>query len=155
MEALTALQWAKEGYVPNADAIGNERWTNCHHAQKATYYKASEVHENADAAREIIKLNRKEYNQASKKREEKRKKTIAFRELMKTEWQWLQEGRIPNPNARWEYAVTAANIAIVILMKHIYPKIVKSYKKPFLIFIRTEIAGYDYKQSKKEVLLNN
>ena len=34
MEALTALQWAKEGYVPNADAIGNERWTNCHHAQK-------------------------------------------------------------------------------------------------------------------------
>ena len=52
MEALTALQWAKEGYVPNADAIGNERWTNCHHAQKATYYKTSEVHENADAARE-------------------------------------------------------------------------------------------------------
>lgn len=83
MEALTALQWAKEGYVPNADAIGNERWTNCHHAQKATYYKTSEVHENADAAREIIKLNRKEYNQASKKREEKRKKAIAFRELMK------------------------------------------------------------------------
>ena len=100
MEALTALQWAKEGYVPNADVIGNERWTNCHHAQKATYYKTSEVHENADAAREIIKLNRKEYNQASKKREEKRKKAIAFRELMKTEWQWLQEGRIPNPNAQ-------------------------------------------------------
>ena len=109
MEALTALQWAKEGYVPNADAIGNERWTNCHHAQKATYYKTSEVQEHADAAREIIKLNRKEYNQASKKREEKRKKAIAFRELMKTEWQWLQEGRIPNPNARWEYGETLNN----------------------------------------------
>ena len=31
MEALTALQWAKEGYVPNADAVGEERWTNCFH----------------------------------------------------------------------------------------------------------------------------
>ena len=29
MEALTALQWAKEGHVPNADAVGEERWTNC------------------------------------------------------------------------------------------------------------------------------
>ena len=38
MEALTALQWAKEGYVPNADAVGEERWTNCFHGQKATYY---------------------------------------------------------------------------------------------------------------------
>ena len=28
MKALTALQWAKEGYVPNADAVGEERWTN-------------------------------------------------------------------------------------------------------------------------------
>ena len=80
---MTALQWAKKGYIPNADAIGNERWINCHHAQKATYYKASEVHEDADAAREVIKLKRKEYNQASKKREEKREKAIAFRELMK------------------------------------------------------------------------
>ena len=63
---------------------------------------------------------------------------------MKTEWQWLQEGRIPNPNARWEYGEIlnntfnvcsyGSNIAIVILMKHIYPKIVKSYRKPFLIF---------------------
>ena len=34
-------------------------------------------------------------------------------------------------------------------------KMMKRCKKPFLIFIRTEIAGYDYKQSKKEVLLNN
>ena len=34
MEALTALQWVKEGHVPNADAVGEERWTNCFHGQK-------------------------------------------------------------------------------------------------------------------------
>ena len=44
MEALTALQWVKEGHVPNADAVGEERWTNCFHGQKATYYKDNEVH---------------------------------------------------------------------------------------------------------------
>ena len=106
---MTALQWAKKGYIPNADAIGAERWTNCYHTQKATYYKSSEVHKDAEAAREIIKQKRKEYNQALKIREEKREKAIAFRELMKTEWQWLQEGRIPNPNARWECGETLNN----------------------------------------------
>ena len=34
---------------------------------------------------------------------------MAYRENMKTEWQWLQEGRIPNPNARWEYGETLNN----------------------------------------------
>ena len=48
MEALTALQWAKEGYVPNADAVGEERWTNCFHGQKATYYKDNEVHKDSE-----------------------------------------------------------------------------------------------------------
>lgn len=145
MEALTALQWAKEGYVPNADAVGEERWTNCFHGQKATYYKDNEVHKDSETAKDMLRAKRKEHKKASDKRDEKRKKNMAYRENMKTEWQWLQEGRIPNPNARWEYgetlnkihstcAVTAANIAIVILMKHIYPKIVKSYRKPFLIF---------------------
>ncbi|MFK2430370.1 hypothetical protein ACIXUG_02240, partial [Bacteroides fragilis] len=30
------------------------------------------------------------------------KKNAAYREKMKTRWQWLQEGRIPNDNARWK-----------------------------------------------------
>ena len=47
MEALTALQWVKEGHVPNADAVGEERWTNCFHGQKATYYKDNEVHKDS------------------------------------------------------------------------------------------------------------
>lgn len=31
---------------------------------------------------------------------------MAYRENMKTEWQWLQDGRIPNNKARWEYGET-------------------------------------------------
>ena len=103
MEALTALQWAKEGYVPNADAVGEERWTNCFHGQKATYYKDNEVHKDSETAKDMLRAKRKEHKKASDKRDEKRKKNMAYRENMKTEWQWLQEGRIPNPNARWEY----------------------------------------------------
>lgn len=51
----------------------------------------------------MLRAKRKEHKKASDKRDEKRKKNMAYRENMKTEWQWLQEGRIPNPNARWEY----------------------------------------------------
>ena len=104
MEALTALQWAKEGYVPNADAVGEERWTNCFHGQKATYYKDNEVHKDSETAKDMLRAKRKEHKKASDKRDEKRKKNMAYRENMKTEWQWLQEGRIPNPNARWNMA---------------------------------------------------
>lgn len=144
MEALTALQWAKEGYVPNADAVGEERWTNCFHGQKATYYKDNEVHKDSETAKDMLRAKRKEHKKASDKRDEKRKKTWLI------ERTWKQNGsgsrkvgyriRMHGGNmARfWTIhstcAVTAANIAIVILMKHIYPKIVKSYRKPFLIF---------------------
>ena len=58
MEILTALQWAKKGFIPNEGAEGTER-------------------------------------------EEKRKQNAEYREKMKTHWQWLQEGRIPDPHARW------------------------------------------------------
>ena len=95
MKELTALQWAKEGYVLNPDAVGEERWTNCVHVKKAIYYSEHEVHEDKEAANAIIKAKQKEYNKASKERENKYKKAMAFRENMKTEWQWLQEGRIP------------------------------------------------------------
>lgn len=93
MEALTALQWAKEGYVPNADAVGEERWTNCFHGQKATYYKDNEVHKDSETAKDMLRAKRKEHKKASDKRDEKRKKNMAYRENMKTEWQWLQEGK--------------------------------------------------------------
>ena len=109
MKELTALQWAKEGYVLNPDAVGEERWTNCVHVKKAIYYSEHEVHEDKEAANAIIKAKQKEYNKASKERENKYKKAMAFRENMKTEWQCLQEGRIPNPNARWEYGETLNN----------------------------------------------
>lgn len=83
MKELTALQWAKEGYVLNPDAVGEERWTNCVHVKKAIYYSEHEVHEDKEAANAIIKAKQKEYNKASKERENKYKKAMAFRENMK------------------------------------------------------------------------
>lgn len=100
---LTVLQWAKEGYVLNPDAVGEERWTNCVHVKKAIYYSEHEVHEDKEAANAIIKAKQKEYNKASKERENKYNEAMAFREDMKTEWQWLQEGRIPDDKAKWSY----------------------------------------------------
>ncbi len=49
----------------------------------------------------ILSAKRKEYRDVAKKREEKRKQNAEYREKMKTHWQWLQEGRIPDPHARW------------------------------------------------------
>ena len=30
MEILTALQWAKKGFIPNEGTEGTEQWTNCY-----------------------------------------------------------------------------------------------------------------------------
>ena len=75
---------------------------------------------------------------------------------MKTRWQWLQEGRIPNDNARWEvgeelnktFVHALTEVITVIAMRDIPMnlKMMKRCKKLFLIFIRTEIAGDDYKR---------
>lgn len=60
-KSLTALQWAKEGYVVNPDATGTE-WANNPHNSKATYiyYVAEEVREDKEAAKEFLKSRRKE-----------------------------------------------------------------------------------------------
>lgn len=100
---LTALQWAKEGYILNSDAVGEERWTNCTHVKKAKYYREHEVHEDKDAAKDILKKKQREYREAGEERERKYNEAMAFRADMKTEWQWLQEGRIPDGKARWKY----------------------------------------------------
>ena len=86
METLTALQWAKKGFIPNEGVKGTEQWTNCYYSAKAVYFKDSEVHEDKDAAKAILSAKRKEYRDAAKKREEKRKKNAAYREKMKTRW---------------------------------------------------------------------
>ena len=109
MKELTALQWAKIGYIPNPKAKGEERWTNCFYGMKAIYYKENEVHEDLDTAKAILKAKRQEYRDIAKKRKQKLAEFEVYRENMKTEWQWLQEGRIPNPNARWEYGETLNN----------------------------------------------
>lgn len=102
MEQLTALQWAKKGFIPNEDAKGVEGWNNIYYCFRVIRFPESEVHEDREAAKAIVSAKRKEYRDAAKKREQRRKRNAEYRELMKTKWQWLQEGRIPNENARWE-----------------------------------------------------
>lgn len=102
MKELTALQWAKIGYIPNPKAKGEERWTNCFYGMKAIYYKENEVHEDPATAKAILKAKRQEYRDIAKKRKQKLAEFEVYRENMKTEWQWLQEGRIPKPDARWK-----------------------------------------------------
>jgi len=60
-KSLTALQWAREGYVVNPDATGTA-WKNNSHNFKATYiyYVSEEVHEDKEAAKEFLKSRRKE-----------------------------------------------------------------------------------------------
>lgn len=101
MKELTSLQWAKEGYILKPGAKGVERWTNCSHQKKATYFMEEQVIEDKEAAAAILASKRKEYYKARKETERKERDAARFRELMKTKWQWLQEGRIPNKDARW------------------------------------------------------
>lgn len=55
---LTAIQWAKEGFVLNSDAVGEERYTNSRYLMKAVYYREYEVHEDKEAAKKFLKLRR-------------------------------------------------------------------------------------------------
>lgn len=84
MEILTALQWAKKGFIPNEGAKGTKQWTNSFYSAKAVYFKDSEVHEDKDTAKAILFAKRKEYRDVAKKRKEKRIKNAAYREKMKT-----------------------------------------------------------------------
>lgn len=53
---LTALQWAKEGFVLNSDAVGEKRYTNSRCLMKAVYYREYEVHEDKEAAYKFLKM---------------------------------------------------------------------------------------------------
>lgn len=55
---LTAIQWAKEGFVLNSDAVGEERYTNSRCLMKAVYFREYEVHEDKEAAKEFLKSRR-------------------------------------------------------------------------------------------------
>ena len=56
---LTAIQWAREGFLLNHDAIGQERYTNSWYHIKAVYYREYEVHEDKEAAKDFLKSRRK------------------------------------------------------------------------------------------------
>ena len=73
MEILTALQWAKKGFIPMRGPKYKTKWTNSVlHTAKAVYFKDSEVHEDKDTAKAILFAKRKEYRDVAKKRKEKR-----------------------------------------------------------------------------------
>lgn len=55
---LTAIQWAKEGFVLNSNAVGEERYTNSRCLMKAVYFREYEVHEDKEAAKEFLKSRR-------------------------------------------------------------------------------------------------
>lgn len=59
---LTALQWAKKGFILNPDAVGKKRYTNCRCIMKAVYYREFEVHEDKEAASRFIKMRCKTKN---------------------------------------------------------------------------------------------
>lgn len=50
-KSLTALQWAKEGYVVNPDATGRKWKNNPHNSKAIIYYVSDEVHEDKDPER--------------------------------------------------------------------------------------------------------
>ena len=54
-KSLTALQWAKEGYVVNPDATGRKWKNNPHNSKAIIYYVSDEVHEDKEAAKEFLK----------------------------------------------------------------------------------------------------
>lgn len=74
---LTEKQWAKKGYLKNADAQGKEMWTNqfCQHS--AVYFKESEVH--AASTEELAAYYKPERDRKAERRkmlaELKRKET--------------------------------------------------------------------------------
>ena len=59
-KSLTALQWAKEGYVVNPDATGRKWKNNPHNSKAIIYYVSDEVYEDKEAAKEFLKSRRKE-----------------------------------------------------------------------------------------------
>ncbi len=61
-KSLTALQWAKEGYVVNPDATGRKWKNNPHNLKAIIYYVSEEVHEDQEAAKEFLKTRRMGYN---------------------------------------------------------------------------------------------
>lgn len=61
----TAIQWAKEGFVLNPDAVGEERYTNSRYLMKAVYYREYEVHEDKEAAKDFLKTRRNQKERRS------------------------------------------------------------------------------------------
>ena len=70
----TALQWSKEGKLPNQNA-GIELWCNPHHQNRAIYYGPDEVHDaSGDEMDNFLSPLRKRRRETYMKRKEREKK---------------------------------------------------------------------------------
>lgn len=98
----TELQWAKEGFVINECAKGELEWINGYHQARVIRFSEDEVHTDIKKAKEIIRQKNRQYRENRKKKEQKWNEFVEERMKWHTEYQWLQEGRIPNVNARWK-----------------------------------------------------
>lgn len=98
----TELQWNQLGYVLNKDAKGEYQAVNGWHQNYCMRYTEEEVHVDKVKAKEIIKAKNLQYCENAKKKKEDWKWFDEFRDNMKTYYQWIQEGRIPNKDAKWD-----------------------------------------------------
>lgn len=116
----TLNQWLQEGYIPKKGQKGHERYRSELAAyyrngnSMAIYFDEDEVRSDPTAAKKLKKKISDEKKAAREERkrkeaeeqrlwQERDKKANAFREEMKTRYQWAQLGRIPNADAKFKW----------------------------------------------------
>ncbi len=99
---LTELQWLQKGYVVKRGHYGQELWTNCCHKHSAYYYSPKDVRKDEAKADAIMKERNKETRIRRERKQKAMEAELQKREVWNTEYQWLQQGREPNADARWK-----------------------------------------------------
>lgn len=112
----TERQWNLAGYILKPKARGKDFWTNGMCQRSATYYASPQVIKDEDKASSIIREIKRKQAKESRLRAKYRKQkeaedaawhaehdheALKFRELTGTEYQWREQGRKPNEDAKW------------------------------------------------------
>lgn len=103
--AKTERQWNLMGYKPKETASGVVAWSNCYCNVNCYYYEPDEVEKMTDDDKKKFKDKEKEKRKRSLQekleRENRIKQRLGYLSKWKTAVQWLLEGYIPLPSARW------------------------------------------------------
>lgn len=103
--AKTELQWNRLGYKVKKNTSGIEAWSNCYCGASYFYYESDEVELMTDDDKKKFKDKEKEKRKRSLQEKLEREKRIEQRleylRKWKTAVQWLLEGFVPFPSARW------------------------------------------------------